>query len=55
MAAEVWDRFIVHYTSTHGSWLNQAAIEAAILSRQCLGKRRIPNLEGLRRESGSPC
>src|SRR5262244_2066186 len=24
MAAEVWDRFTVHYTPNHGSWLNQA-------------------------------
>jgi DDE superfamily endonuclease len=23
MAAEVWERFTVHYTPTHGSWLNQ--------------------------------
>ena len=22
--SEIWDRFTVHYTSTHGSWLNQA-------------------------------
>jgi hypothetical protein len=27
LAAEVWDHFIVHYTPTHGSWLNQAEIE----------------------------
>jgi hypothetical protein len=26
MAAEVWDRFTVHYKPTHGSWLNQAEI-----------------------------
>ena len=51
MAAEVWDRFTVHYTPTHGSWLNQAEIEIGIFSRQCLGKRRIPNLESLRREA----
>jgi len=41
-AAEVWDRFTVHYTPTHGSWLNQAEIEIGMFSRQCLGKRRIP-------------
>jgi hypothetical protein len=29
---EVWDRFTVHYTPTHGSWLNQAEIEIGILS-----------------------
>jgi len=51
MAAEVWDRFAVHYTPTHGSWLNQAEIEIGIFSRQCLGKRRIPNLKTLRREA----
>jgi hypothetical protein len=37
--------------STHGSWLNQAEIEIGIFSRQCLGKRRIPNLESLRPEA----
>ena len=51
MAAEVWDRFTVHYTPTHGSWLNQAEIEIGIFSRQCLGSRRIPDLKTLRREA----
>ena len=51
MAAEVWGRFAVHYTPTHGSWLNQAEIEIGLFSRQCLGNRRIPNLQTLRRES----
>jgi hypothetical protein len=51
MAAEVWERFTVHYTPTHGSWLNQAEIEIGIFSRQCLGKRRIPDLKTLRREA----
>jgi hypothetical protein len=48
---EIWDRFTVHYTPTHGSWLNQAEIEIGIFSRQCLGTRRIPDLKTLRRES----
>jgi transposase len=48
--SEVWNRFTVHYTPTHGSWLNQAEIEIGILSRQCLGTRRIPNLKTLRRQ-----
>jgi DDE superfamily endonuclease len=51
MATEVWDRFTVHYTPTHGSWLNQAEIEIGIFCRQCLGSRRIPNLKTLRREA----
>src|ERR1051326_5976783 len=49
--AEIWDRFTVHSTPTHGSWLNQEEIEIGIFSRQCLGTRRIPDLETLRREA----
>ena len=44
MAAEVWGRFTVHYTPTHGSWLNQAEIEIGIFSRQCLGNDEFPTL-----------
>jgi transposase len=50
VGGEVWDRFTVHYTPTHGSWLNQAEIEIGLLSRQCLGSRRIPDLKTLRKE-----
>jgi len=48
---EIWDRFTVPYTPKHGSWLNQAEIEIGLFTRQCLGKRRIPDLTTLRRES----
>jgi hypothetical protein len=51
VGGEVWDRFTVHYTPTHGSWLNQAEIEIGIFSRQCLGSRRIPDLKSLQREA----
>jgi hypothetical protein len=51
IGSEVWDRFTVHYSPTHGSWLNQAEIEIGMFSRQCLGKRRIPDLNTLRRET----
>ena len=47
----LWDRFRVHYTPKHGSWLNQAEIEISLFSRQCLGRRRIPLLGELRREA----
>jgi transposase len=47
----LWERVTVHYTPKHGSWLNQAEIEISLFSRQCLGKRRIPTLDILRRES----
>ncbi len=51
MGSEIWDRFTVHYTPTHGSWINQAEIGIGLFSRQCLGTRRIPDLKTLRRES----
>ena len=50
---EIWDRFTVHYTPVHGSWLNQAEIEIGVFSGQCLGKRRLPDLKILRREARS--
>jgi hypothetical protein len=53
MAAQVWDRFTVHYTPTHGSWLNQAEIEIGLFSRPCLGKRRIPSLKILKAEASA--
>lgn len=40
----------MHYTPKHGSWLNMAEIELAVLSRQCLN-RRISDLETLRAET----
>jgi len=51
VGGEIWDRFTIHYTPTHGSWLNQAEIEIGLFCRQCLGKRRIPDLKTLRHES----
>jgi transposase len=51
IGGEIWDRFTIHYTPVHGSWLNQAEIEIGILSRQCLGRRRIPDLTKLGNET----
>jgi hypothetical protein len=51
IGTEIWDRFTIHYTPKHGSWLNQAEIEIGLFSRQCLGNRRIPDLTALRRQS----
>jgi transposase len=47
----LWERFTVHYTPKHGSWLNQAEIEISLFSRECLGQRRIPSLHQLQREA----
>jgi transposase len=46
----LWKRFKVHFTPKHASWLNAAEIEASLVSRECLGKRRIGELATLRRE-----
>ena len=47
-ARRLVERFEWHYTPKHGSWLNMAESELAVLSAQCLD-RRIPDramLEG---------
>jgi hypothetical protein len=49
--ARLWSRFSVHYTPYHASWLNQAEIAISLWSRECLGKRRMPTLEQLTRET----
>ena len=49
-ARRLMNRFEVHYTPKHGSWLDMAEIELGILGRQCLS-RRIENLDDLRRET----
>jgi hypothetical protein len=38
------------YTPVHGSWLNMVEVELSVLVRQCLGKRRLPDVGTLRRE-----
>ena len=47
-ASKLWDRFEVHYTPTHASWLNQAEIAVGMYSRQCLGDGRVKNIDNLR-------
>jgi hypothetical protein len=51
VGGEIWDRFTVHYTPIHGSWLNQAEIEISMFSRQCLGTRRFPDRKALRQQT----
>jgi len=47
-ARRLWERFEVHHTPKHGSWLNIAEIELSVLSRQCLDQR-FPDREALTR------
>ena len=51
--SRIWDRFSIHYTPKHGSWLDQAEIEIGIYARQCLGKTRIPDLATLRTKTNA--
>jgi hypothetical protein len=49
---EAWrirEKIEIHYTPKHGSWLNMAEIELAVLNGQCLD-RRIGEEETLRQE-----
>jgi hypothetical protein len=46
----LWRRFRVHFTPKHGSWLNAAEMEVSLLSRECLGRRRLPSLDIVSRE-----
>jgi hypothetical protein len=46
-ARRLTERFEVHYTPNHASWLNMAEIEIGIFERGCL-RRRVPSLEVLR-------
>lgn len=47
----IWSRLQIHFTPKHGSWLNQAELELSLLSRGCLGRRRIDTLQQLRTET----
>ena len=45
-ARRLTERFEVHYTPAHASWLNMAEIEIGIFERGCL-RRRVPSLDVL--------
>jgi transposase len=52
-ARRILRRLEFHYTPKHASWLNQVEIELSVLQKQCLGERRIPDKESLRKEVGA--
>lgn len=51
LGRRLWRRLRVHFTPKHGSWLNQAEIELSLVSRSCLGSRRIESLSLLHTET----
>ncbi len=48
-ACRILRKLDFHYTPKHGSWLNMAAIEVAVVSRPCRD-RRVGDQETVRRE-----
>ena len=48
-AKRIADRIEIHHTPKHGSWLNVAELELAVLERQCL-RRRFGDRAALERE-----
>jgi hypothetical protein len=48
-ARRLCERFEIHYTPKHGSWLNMAELEIGVMSLQCLG-RRIASIEKMTSE-----
>jgi hypothetical protein len=51
-AKRLADKLELHYTPKHGSWLNMAEIELAMLAGQCLD-RRLADRATLEREAGA--
>ena len=49
-ARRIVERLEIHYTPKHGSWLNMAESELAVLASQCLD-RRIPSQDVLTHET----
>ncbi len=49
VARRLAQRFKWHYTPKHGSWLDMAEVELAVLSSQCVD-RRIGDQQALARE-----
>lgn len=48
-ARRLAERFEIHHTPKHASWLNMAEIEIGVMSRQCL-HRRIATMDEMSRE-----
>jgi transposase len=53
LAEQIWDRFEIHYTPKHGSWLNQAEIAIGMYSRQCLGDGRVGDVTQLKKNTAA--
>lgn len=48
-ARRILSRLAWHFTPAHGSWLNMQEIEWSVLAHQCLGQRRLGDLDTVQR------
>lgn len=53
LARKLSNRFEIHYTPKHASWLNQAEIAIGMYSRQCLGDGRVGDIESLKKQTAA--
>jgi transposase len=53
LAQRLADRFEIHYTPKHASWLNQAEIAIGMYSRQSLGDGRVGDIASLRKKTAA--
>lgn len=53
LGTRVWERFEVHHTPKHASWLNQAEIAIGMYSRQCLGNGRVGDIKYLKAQTAA--
>ncbi len=53
LGTRIWERFEVHHTPKHASWLNQAEIAIGMYSRQCLGNGRVGDIKYLKAQTAA--
>lgn len=53
LARKLSNRFEIHYTPKHASWLNQAEIAIGMYSRQCLGDGRVGDIQSLKKQTAA--
>lgn len=53
LAQKLSERFEIHYTPKHASWLDQAEIAIGMYSRRCLGDGRVGDIESLKEKTAA--
>ncbi len=53
LAKQISNRFEMHYTPVHASWLNQTEIAIGIYLRQCLGDGHVGDIANLKKKTAA--